>query len=286
MKSLPTDLANDIADERVTWAPCLRVWLANGDDLAFTSLDEDIVVDGVTYTAAQGVDAGDIVSTATLEIDNLELQGLMVSPAITEADLRAGLWDDAKMMLSLVNAEFPAHGALIQRVGWIGEVTCESGHFKAEFRGLTQAYTTSIGETTSATCRATLGDTRCGVDLGPLTVTGEVDSIATDNVTIHDGLRTEGPHPSGTAYFIGGKLTWTSGLNDGLSMEIRENTTGVLQLGLPMPYAVAPGDTYELTPGCKGHLPDCSGTYDNVVNFRGEPHLGGNDLLAQRGRSE
>lgn len=291
MKNISTNLAVRLAGEDILLASCLRVTLTSGAVLGFTSLDEDLEIGGVTYVSAAGADAGDIANASTLEVDNLELHGAMVSPAITEEDLRAGVWDFAKMMLFLVDAEHPTDGVVIQRVGWIGVVTLAAGRFKAEFRGLTQAYKTSIGELTSATCRAKLGDARCKVVLSgspsgspSFVAPGNVDSIDSDYVTIHDASRNEPPHPSGTAYYIGGVLTFTSGNNNGLSMEIREATTGVLQLGMPMPYMVQAGDSYVITPGCPKHKQDCIGTFNNIINFRGEPDLGGNDLLVQIGR--
>ena len=283
MKTVPAPFLADLQSEVVALAACLRVELTNGTILGFTTSDKDLYIDSEWYYAATGVSAGDVVNNATLEVDNLELQGIMVSPAITEADLRAGLWDYAKMTLFLVNAEAVDNGTMVQRAGWIGEVTVEGGRFRAEFRGLTQAYTTSIIQLTSPDCRATFGDARCTKDLVALTVTGTVGTIDSDNVTIHDAARTESPHTNGVAYFIGGKLTFTSGLNNGLAMEIREATTGVLQLALPMPRQVANGDTYSLTPGCDRSLSTCK-DYANVVNFRGEPHLRGNDVMVQQGR--
>lgn len=289
MKTLTADQLADIRAEEFVAAAVLRVWLNNGDTLAFTGLDEDIVIDGVTYVAASGANLGDVASAATLEVDNLELNGLLVSPSITEDDLEAGVWDNAKVMIGKINALTPAHGILEQKRGWLGEVALENGRWKAEFRSLKAAYKIGIIELTSATCRAVFGDARCGVDAEALAVTGSVDSIDSDSVTIHDSARTEAPHPSGTAYFIGGKLTWVTCADarlEGLSMEIREATTGVLQLGTAMPFPVSNGDTYTLTPGCPKHKDDCKGSFDNYGRFRGEPDLPGNDLLFQQGRDE
>jgi uncharacterized phage protein (TIGR02218 family) len=243
MKTLTASQASDVASETLQWADVIHVTLKDGTELAFTSLDEDINVDGVTYVASGAPQGTDVSGAATLEVDNLELSGIMASPAILEDDLRAGKWDNARLLIGKVNALAPAHGIFEQRRGWLGEVTLDGGRWKADFRGLKAAYKIGIVELTSPTCRAVFGDARCGKDASSYAVTGSVGSIDSDDVTIHDAARTEAPHPSGTAYWIGGKLTWTSGANDGLSMEIREATASVLQLGQPMPYAVSAGDT-------------------------------------------
>jgi uncharacterized phage protein (TIGR02218 family) len=295
MRSLSAALSAHLAGEVTTLATLWLITWKNGTVLAFTDHDEDIIYSNVAYHAATGYQASDVASTCTLEVDNLDLQGMLASPSITETDLRAGLWDYARVEISIVNYEDLTMGALIQRVGHLGEVTLDRGQFKAELRGLVQAYSTSIVELTSPGCRATFGDARCGIVLSgspnaiggspaqSTVVTGTVGSIGADRVTIADAARTEHAHGSGAGWFQGGKLTWLTGLNVGLSMEIKSNTTGVLVLALPMSYTVAPGDTYTLTAGCDKLIGTCA-EYANVVNFRGEPYLRGNDIMIQQGR--
>lgn len=262
----------------------MRVWLTDGTDLALCGGNRNITVGAIEYVAGATPDGTDLEFMSTIEVSNLDIEGPLASPSITADELRVGKWDNAKILLSLVNFEHPEYGAIVIQKGWLGKVWEDGSKFRAEFRSLKSAYKAVIVENVISTCLATLGDARCGKDISELIVTGVVDSIDTDNVTIHDATRTEPPHASGTSYFIGGKLTWTSGANTGRSMEIREATTGVLQLGLAMPDEVLPGDEYELTPGCSKLGGDCKTTFDNKVNFRGFEFLGGNNLLVQQGR--
>lgn len=68
-------------------------------------------------------------------------------------------------------------GQLIYRTGTLGEVTLQRGTFVAELRGLTQAYTRTIGQLTSPMCRTTLGSPLCTIDLTPFTFTGTVTGV-------------------------------------------------------------------------------------------------------------
>ena len=43
----------------------------------------------------------------------------------------------------------------------------------------------------------------------------------------------------------------------------------------------APGDLVEIVQGCDKMLATCGGRFGNVLNFRGEPHLPGIDLLTR-----
>jgi len=44
------------------------------------------------------------------------------------------------------------------------------------------------------------------------------------------------------------------------------------------------GDTYTASAGCRKRFDtDCKTKFSNVVNFRGEPHVPGNDQMAKAG---
>ncbi|MFL6789431.1 MAG: phage BR0599 family protein, partial [Sphingomicrobium sp.] len=45
--------------------------------------------------------------------------------------------------------------------------------------------------------------------------------------------------------------------------------------------AVAIGTPLEIIEGCDKRLETCSARFANAANFRGEPHLPGNDLLTR-----
>lgn len=82
--------------------------------------------------------------------------------------------------------------------------------------------------------------------------------------------------------FVGGQVVWVTGENAGLAMEVRSWTsaTRTLQLWLPMRLDVQPGDEFIVRPGCQKRLiEDCRDRFDNVVNFRGEPYVPGQDQV-------
>lgn len=361
MKNISAGLATHIAGETATLARMWHVTLTNGTEYGFTSHDRDITFESLLYRAAQGYTATDVSTTSELNVDNLEVAGILSSPAITEDDLLAGLWDGAAVEVFLVNYANLAQGKLQLRKGTLGEVRLERGMFHAELRGLTQAYQTVIGELCSPSCRATLGDARCTVNLAPFTVTGTIEAVNDDGVTLYDSSRTEdgpaggvpiidisnadpgvvttgtphgfvagqavmisgvvgpeslntitvvrapdvdtfelpidtsdtGTYPayvsggsvvalgSDTGYFDYGLITFDTGANAGLSMEVKAYTTGQIVLQLPMPHPVEVGDTYTLIAGCDKSMATCRDRFSNLVNFRGEPYLPGLDKIVQ-----
>ena len=91
-------------------------------------------------------------------------------------------------------------------------------------------------------------------------------------------------------YVVNGVITWTSGNNDTLSMEIvdYDSTNNYIKLFNPMPYEIGMSDSFIITAGCN-HLflgPDgtvttghCVTRYNNGNNFRGEPYVPTEDVL-------
>ncbi|MBK3333560.1 DUF2163 domain-containing protein [Burkholderia pseudomallei] len=80
-------------------------------------------------------------------------------------------------------------------------------------------------------------------------------------------------------YFAYGKVVWLTGQNAGFSMEVKMFSPGVVTLAMAMPYPIAIGDTYSISPGCDRTIGTCFARYNNIVHFRGEPYLPGPDIL-------
>jgi uncharacterized phage protein (TIGR02218 family) len=263
-----------LAGEVTELATCWRITRRDAVVFGFTDHPTDLTIAGLVYQSALGYSATDVTTSGDLAVDNLNLQGFIDSPSITEVDLMAGVWDYAEVEIFEVITSDLAAGTRPLRRGRIGEVTLGRSVFEAELRGLAQAFTQNLCELTSPTCRADLGDTRCKVVLGPLTVTGTVTSITNARVWT-DSTRAEA-----AGYFTFGRVTWTSGPNAGSAMEIKTHAaSGVMTMQLPMPYAVAVGHSYSMVPGCDKLLATCRDKFANVVNFRGEPYLPGQDAI-------
>jgi uncharacterized phage protein (TIGR02218 family) len=265
------------AQGTTTLATCWKATLTNGTVVAATSHDQNIALAGVTYQSVAAYTPSDIASASDLSVDNLELEAFLASPHITEADLHSGIWDYAAIEMFEVNYANLSQGRNLLRKGTLGEVKGGQAKFTAELRGLMQAFTRRIVHITTKECTADLGDARCKVDLAPWTVTGTITAV-TNNREFADSSRAE---PSG--WFLGGKITFTSGLNSGLGMEVKASYAGggAIELQEFMPFDVAVGDSYTMYAGCpKRFAEDCRDKFNNTVNFRGFPHLPGSRAYA------
>jgi uncharacterized phage protein (TIGR02218 family) len=55
----------------------------------------------------------------------------------------------------------------------------------------------------------------------------------------------------------------------------------VIDLWQQMPQPIAAGDTFVVTAGCDKRFATCRDRFANGVNFRGFPHIPGNDFVVR-----
>ena len=96
-------LDRDLTTSAYLW----RLERGDGIAIGFTSHDRDLVIDAFRYRSAPGMVPTSIALSDSLEIDNVEIAGVMTSSAIAEADLMAGRWDGAILYISLTDGEQP-----------------------------------------------------------------------------------------------------------------------------------------------------------------------------------
>jgi uncharacterized phage protein (TIGR02218 family) len=271
MRTLSVALAAHLAGETTTLARLWKVTRTDATVFGFTDHDQDLAVGGVTYQAATGYTASAVRATLGLAVDNLEVQGVLDSASLTVDDIRAGVWDYAAVEVLLVNWADVSMGTATLAKGKLGRIRDGRASFVAELRGLSQHLQQPIGRLYMPACDADLGDARCGVTLAAFTVTGAVTTVISKR-TFYDSSRMEAD-----GYFDAGLLTWTTGNNAGLSMEVKEYLVSVGSVGLqlPMPFTVQVGDEYSMSAGCNKAQATCIGTFGNGVNFQGFPHLPG-----------
>ena len=279
MRTLPPALATHLASGATTTCRCWRLARRDGAVQGFTDHDEDLAFDGTLFRAGGGFAGSELEARFGLAVTGTEIHGALSDESLSEADLAAGRYDAAKVELFLVNWN-DVEQRLLLRVGHLGEVRREGAAFAAEVRGLAARLNEERGRIFSATCDADLGDARCGVDLQNPAFRGEGTVVAVEGGSL---IRVSDLDAFASDWFSRGKLTFSSGANVGLSVEVKEHRAeaGEVRLSLwqQMPEPVASGDFFAVTAGCDKRFESCRSKFDNAVNFRGFPHLPGNDFV-------
>jgi uncharacterized phage protein (TIGR02218 family) len=286
VKDLPSGLQAHLDSGATTLCWCWRLRRRDGIELGFTDHDRALTFDGTTFEAATGFTASEIKDSVGLSVDNLEVASALSSDRLGEADLTAGLYDDAKVEIFRVNWSNPAQRVLM-RSGSLGEVRRSGLSFAAEIRGLAHYLQQASGRLFQYTCDATLGDARCGIALGGPTYTGfgQVVAVASPRSFTASGLAA-----FSTDWFSRGLLTFTSGAAGGQAIEIKGHAiasdgTVSIELWAAARLPLVAGQTFTVTAGCDRHIDTCQSKFANVLNFRGFPDMPGNDALIRSPRS-
>lgn len=285
MHTIGAALEAHLQGEVTTVCTLWKVTRVDGDVFGFTDHDKNLSVSSVTYAAATGYTRSAVRASLDLAADGVEVQGLLDSSSLTADDIRAGIWDYATVEIMLVNWADVSMGTLTLGKGRIGQVRDGRQTFVAELMGLSKHLQQPIGRLYMPGCDADLGDSRCGVALAGspgFTVAGTITGVTSKRV-FADTARAEAD-----GYFDGGKITFTSGNNSGLSMEVKtflqgSPAAGVISLQLPMPFTVQAGDAYSMHAGCDKTFSTCGTKFANAVNFQGFPHVPGLDRLMSGG---
>lgn len=285
MRPIASALAAHLATGATTLATCWILRRSDGVVMGFTDHDRDLVLDGVTCRAATGFEASDVTSELGFAISGGDVSGALRDDGITDADIEAGRYDGASLETVLVNWADVAQRLRVSRAT-IGEIRRADGAFTVELRSPVQALNQTMGRLYQRTCDADLGDARCGIDLsGPDrraagTVARAAGRLAVETASL-------GAYASG--WFTGGRLVWTAGANAGEATQVKTHrgtaSTALLELWRPPARAIAAGDAFTVTAGCDKRFETCRDKFGNSLNFRGFPHIPGNDRVLSGARA-
>ena len=285
MKPLPEGLAAHLEGGATTLCWCWRLKRRDGLKQGFTDHDRDVVFDATTFEAAAGFEASEVRETLGLAVDNLEITGALSSAALQDADLAAGFYDDADVEIFRVNwADVTQR--ILMRAGTLGEVKRAGHGFSAEVRGLSHYLQQPRGRLFQYTCDADVGDARCRVNL---TAAAYMGSGVVASVLSERAFTASGFAGFVTDWFTRGLVTFTSGEAAGQKIEVRRHSleSGIVTFDLwqPVPAPLTAGMSFTATAGCdKSHVM-CRTRFANIANFRGFPHMPGNDFLTAVAKS-
>jgi uncharacterized phage protein (TIGR02218 family) len=277
MRDLPADLAARLAGDATTLCRCWRLTRPDGTVLGFTDHDRDLSFEGTVFAARTGLEAADATAALGFAVGGGEVSGALMSAGIQEADIAAGRYDGAAVETWLVDWDLPAARLLLDRAT-VGEVRRADDAFVAELRDAMHRLDEDQGRTYRAGCAADLGDRACGVNLADPAYVAAGTIAATDGAT---GLGADALKPYADGWFTGGRLAWTGGANAGLAHEVKVHRAqdAALDLWTRPPNPLRVGDAFRITAGCDKALATCAAKFANVANFRGFPHMPGNDFV-------
>ena len=278
MRALDPDLQARLDGGATTLCRCWQIARTDGVTLGFTDHDRTVRFGGVDHAPETGLEASAFEASTGLSVDNHAVTGALTSTSITEEDLTLGRYNGAAVTTWLVDWQDPAVRTVLS-AGRIGEITRGAQAFEAEIVGLSEDLNVPVGRAFTPGCSCRLGDDKCGVNLD--SPANRADGM----VTVLDQpqrFEVSGLEGIGSGFFAAGALVWTSGANDGVGSHVNLHQRGAgivtIELWRSPPLAIRTGDRFRVTAGCDKTARTCRVKFDNILNFRGFPHIPGDDV--------
>lgn len=278
MRNLSAVFQQHLASGATTTCNCWRLTRHDGLALGFTDHDRSVSFDGSTFEPGTGLTAARAESQLGFGVGGTEVSGVLSSPSLDAASLGNGLYDGAKVETWLVNWHDPEQRVLLESAT-TGEIRRSEHAFTAELRSGAHALDQERGRLYQSACSAELGDNACLVILNDARYRagGQVLELLSTGALRVDVTGFEND------WFSRGQLDFLSGQNAGSvhTVESFRLDSGVARVTLWTPPAapVAVSDQIRLTAGCDKTFATCRNKFSNHVNFRGFPHIPGNDAL-------
>jgi uncharacterized phage protein (TIGR02218 family) len=286
MKAASGALISLLASRQFFSADLYLFSLIDGTSLYYCGGDQDIVWDGITWSAGGSTgpyfDRKDNKAKCHwkvgVEVDTLVFDcipgGATVGGEPFLSAVRQGVFDGAEM--TLYRAFMPTYGntaagTVIMFVGRVAEVDASRSlatfSVNSHLELLNQMMPRNLYQ---SGCVNTLFDASCTLNMASFGVNGTVASGSTASLLNSSSLS------QATGYFDLGQVTFTSGANDGFSRTVQTHTHGspsTIALISPFPSAPSPGDAFTIYPGCDKQQSTCSAKFQNLINYRGFPNI-------------
>lgn len=277
MTEIPAPLAAHLDCDVTTLCHCWKLTRTDGTVSGFTDHDRTLTVAATVFEPESGLAPTEARQSLGLAPDAIDVAGALTTDLIKDEDIEAGLYDRAEVETYLVNWRDPSMFMTI-RQAVIGKISRADGKFVAELESHIRSHDQPNGRYFRKSCDAELGDAKCAFDLTQpgYEGSGSVAAIVADNIVEVLGL-----DGFANGWFSNGRITWTNGQNiDQLTAVItHEASGGYVSLTLDVRQCAKPavGDQFTITAGCDKRFSTCKSKFSNALNFRGFPHLPGND---------
>lgn len=276
MLNIPSVLKDAIIDGRV--CRYVKLSLVDGSIIGITDHETPIMVDGLECQPSPNLNAIQMLQTQGTQVNTQKIFSTWFEDIFDMDSLKAGLYDDADLEVGWVGWNTSSLLSMVIFSGKIGEITFNDEGLTVEALDDMKLLEDNFGRTYTTHDPYTFGDPQFGLDESAYTESGVVDYVLSNRLKFKASGSGFNSHPN--AWFTFGKLTFTSGPNQGWSGEVKvhEVNTDInigtsIELFLPTPFPMSVGDTFEVVAGYDGSFAQSRDKFNNIVNFGGFPHI-------------
>jgi len=268
------------SDAQILMADLLTITLKDGSVSYLTSSDVNITYGGYTYLSNSiQFQRSKIKSVVGVKVDSLDLSlygdsTTLIGGQSLKVAAVLGAFDGATIQLdrAFMQVWGQVVGTLLLFSGNAGQIDIGRTEVKINVTSTLELLNIQMPRNVwQPGCINTLYDTGCGL---ARTAVAGATSAGSTALVINSTLT----NPD--KYFNLGYITYTSGVNAGLSRTIKSYTlaSGQITLMNEFPTAPATSDAFNAFHGCDKQQATCSG-YGNLARYRGFPYIPAPDVL-------
>ena len=174
---------------------------------------------------------------------------------------------NSNIKIFLIDISKVKYKKLIINQGYLENIQIIDNIFKAKISTFFNQFNKKFTHTFSQNCRAKFCDKKCKLNAQDYTFYGKIEKIISKN-SFFDIKRIEKDF-----YFNYGIVTFLTGINKGLSFEVKNFKNSITELILPSEFKLCEVEKYFIIAGCDKSFTTCSNKFKNSLNFRGEPYI-------------
>lgn len=272
MRRISDTFKSHLETSLTTISNCWFIKLKDNRTLGFTDHSDDIVFEGLLYRSGHTVSVSSIESSASLSVDNFEIEAVLNSDVIQENEVLSGKYNQAYIEYFIVNYNNLSQGRVLINSGYISEIRIVDNRFYAEVRGLSDKLDKQTRQIYSETCRAKFKDKKCAANDSEHIICGFITSLISDLIVETDlSITYPGIYNNSRLKIIDGTKEDFCSVQKIVNNKIYLQKQGkiILKTGLKV----------MLFPECDKRFSTCCNIFRNSLNFRGEPFVPGIDEI-------
>lgn len=267
----------DYTDKSIEYAELYMITITKLNDLeiTLTSYDQDIEYGGYTWTAIP-LERRAIKYHTSLQVDELEVTAGVYGVTFGSHNysmvelIQYGFLDNAKVDVYRIIPTKPELGHVLLYPGHIRKkVGFKDGTFTFSIThvldDLQRRFPTKYYQ---EQCNHSLFSSYCGLDRNTYVSSGIVEGGSTRTMLISSTFLSQGE-----GYFEHGKVEFTSGDDQYITVSIERCTSNHVYLYTELPHIPSNGDNFLVYPGCDKTGTMCHSKFNNYTNFLGFEHI-------------
>jgi uncharacterized phage protein (TIGR02218 family) len=271
MKNIGDNLKKSLADSSPEMVRCFKIKSKDGDIIAFSEHHSPLELEGIVYrSSCSSEENSESRAFSDMTGSSCGIVAIFDGAAIEKDEVFLGKFDGAVVNIFMVNYNHLEYGSINIISGFIDSLEISGEKIYFNIAGIMSILEKTVGDVYSPLCRAKFCDKKCSLAIQNYTFYGAIATVASDTEFHSEDNAIKSKNRD---YFKYGFISFESGKNTGVSIEVKQSYLGDIVLNMSPPRVMEVGNQFKLVSGCDKKFSSCIERFENAINFRGEPNL-------------